>query len=116
MRAAQWYYPGTPDPLNIPAELSGITSPTQSPIKDSGIGSNGAGNNDEADAAAAALATEMEEEVGMTTERQREIQASLFKMLGQADTEEDDGGNGDSNDDSDGGDDGVKFLKVNQKS
>ena len=33
------------------------------------------------------------DELGMTTERQRIIQASLFKMLGQADTEED-GGSG----------------------
>ena len=36
------------------------------------------------------------EEMGMTTERQRVIQASLFKMLGQADTEEDVGGSGPS--------------------
>ena len=58
----------------------------------------------------------MEDEVGMTTERQREIQASLFKMLGQADTEDDnEGSGGDSNDVSDDADDGVKFLKVNQK-
>jgi len=140
--APPWYYPGTPDPLNIPAELSGIHSPTQkrSPIKDArGVsnssngndnggsaggdgdddGNGGDNNNEEADAAAMALAMELEEEVGMTTERQREIQASLFKMLGQADTEEDDAANGDaSNDDSgsDGGDAAVKFLRVNEKS
>jgi len=142
LMAPPWYYPGTPDPLNVPAELSGIHSPTQkrSPIKDArGVsnssngndnggsaggdgdddGNGGDNNNEEADAAAMALAMELEEEVGMTTERQREIQASLFKMLGQADTEEDDAANGDaSNDDSgsDGGDAAVKFLRVNEKS
>jgi hypothetical protein len=32
------------------------------------------------------------DEIGMTQERQREIQASLFRMLGQPDTPESEGG------------------------
>lgn len=36
------------------------------------------------------------EEMGMTTERQRVIQASLFKMLGQADDEEEENDTGDT--------------------
>jgi hypothetical protein len=35
-------------------------------------------------------ASKQSEELGMTAERQREIQASLFKMLGQQDDDEDD--------------------------
>lgn len=38
------------------------------------------------------------DEMGMTTERQRIIQASLFKMLGQADTEEESGAGGSDSD------------------
>jgi hypothetical protein len=35
--------------------------------------------------------TEAIDEIGMTQERQREIQASLFKMLGQPDSAESEG-------------------------
>ena len=36
-------------------------------------------------------AVEISEEMGMTMERQKQIQASLFKMLGQADDDDEDG-------------------------
>jgi pimeloyl-ACP methyl ester carboxylesterase len=65
LMAPPWFYPGTyPQPRTV-------KSPTrkQQPA-DSGFNSK---------------------EMGMTQERQREIQASLFKMLGQADDKKDDG-------------------------
>mmetsp|Transcript_25372 Transcript_25372/g.47222 ORF Transcript_25372/g.47222 Transcript_25372/m.47222 type:complete len:125 (-) Transcript_25372:294-668(-) len=117
--APPWYYPGTPAsrrpgvnaPLSQPTGVAGVTSPSRHAVTrddDDGGGNDGgevqtasssalADNHiDVAEEAAAALAAEASEEMGMTAERQREIQASLFKMLGQQDDpEEGEGDNGD---------------------
>lgn len=112
LMAPPWYFPGTPDPLE--GDLLGINSPKGgSPGKMGGIGGRDDDDSNDltaADEAAAALAVETSEELGMTSERQKEIQASLFKMLGSS---EPDGGNiGD--DDNEAEKEGPTFLKVNE--
>lgn len=115
LMAPPWYFPGTPDPLE--GDLLGINSPkrtlekaTAETRRDSG---DVVGNDDltAADEAAAALAAETSEELGMTSERQKEIQASLFKMLGSS--EPDGGASGEEDNDTEK--EGPTFLKVNAK-
>jgi len=107
LMAPPWYFPGTPDPLE--GDLLGINSPTRTPEKVAGGRAGGNGDLTAADEAAAALAAETSEELGMTSERQKEIQASLFKMLGS--TEPDGGASGD---DTEAEKEGPTFLKVNE--
>ena len=117
LMAPPWYFPGTPDPLE--GDLLGINSPKRTPEKAAvGSGQNAVdvGGDDgltmaAADEAAAALAAETSEELGMTSERQKEIQASLFKMLGS--TEPDGGASGEEDNDTER--EGPTFLKVNSK-
>lgn len=115
LMAPPWYFPGTPDPLE--GDLLGIHSPkrtlekaTAETRRDSG---DVVGDDDltAADEAAAALAAETSEELGMTSERQKEIQASLFKMLGSS--EPDGGASGEEDNDTEK--EGPTFLKVNAK-
>lgn len=115
LMAPPWYFPGTPDPLE--GDLLGITSPKRTLDKAAAetrrdLG-DVAGDDDltAADEAAAALAAETSEELGMTSERQKEIQASLFKMLGSA--EPDGGASGEEDNDTEK--EGPTFLKVNAK-
>lgn len=75
LMAPPWYYPGVSAPRG---GIRGVTSPQRKGPK------RGQPSNEAAEAAAAAVATDADE-MGMTLERQKEIQASLFKMLGSAD-------------------------------
>ena len=116
LMAPPWYFPGTPDPLE--GDLLGINSPKRMPEKSAFGGGQedmvGAGNDDDltaADEAAAALAAETSEELGMTSERQKEIQASLFKMLGS--TEPDGGASGEDDNDTETTAEGPTFISVN---
>ena len=69
LMAPPWYYPGTyPNPRTI-------RSPIRQSLRNSRATAEKSQKPDEND------------ELGMTQERQREIQASLFKMLGQPDEE-----------------------------
>ena len=115
LMAPPWYLPGTPDPLE--GDLLGINSPKRIPEK-AAAGTRGdlddvVGDDDltAADEAAAALAAETSEELGMTSERQKETQASLFKMLGS--TEPDGGASGEEDNDTEK--EGPTFLKMNAK-
>jgi hypothetical protein len=62
LMAPPWLYPGVTKPRSLVAERPSAASPPNS---------------------------HDEEDMGMTAERQKEIQASLFKMLGQQDDEVD---------------------------
>ena len=115
LMAPPWYFPGTPDPLE--GDLLGINSPKRTLEKAAAETRRDLGDvvgDDDltaADEAAAALAAETSEELGMTSERQKEIQASLFKMLGSA--EPDGGASGEEDNDTEK--EGPTFLKVNAK-
>lgn len=79
LMAPPWMYPGTPDAI--------------SDLLSAGPASTRRGRPAAADDEGVAMtaAVEISEEMGMTMERQKQIQASLFKMLGQADDDDEDG-------------------------
>jgi len=87
LMAPPWYYPGT---SRRDSGVRGVTSPNRSDNRRSDVSSsrrssrasNNSNNDNNDDDEVNA------EDMGMTLERQREIQASLFKMLGQADEPE----------------------------
>lgn len=123
LMAPPWYYPGTPAEAGEEAGVTsprrnvanaaaradsnggprdqGVESPPTPSSSSTGGEVEGQQQQeppvdhlDAAEEAAAALAAETSEEMGMTAERQREIQASLFKMLGQQDDDNGEGGEG----------------------
>lgn len=85
LMAPPWYFPGAGTNPKVGLSSGKVTSPSRSGGSAQVVGNGTANGSDNSGDAAAAMATEEGEEMGMTLERQREIQASLFKMLGQAD-------------------------------
>lgn len=105
--APPWMYPGKASSMGAEsASMLGINSPTRpapASRKPSSAG-GGSGRIDLEEEAAAALAAELDldingnvgnldqEDLGMTMERQKEIQGSLFRMLGHNGENENEGG------------------------
>lgn len=89
LMAPPWYFPG----IGMHPPGGSVKSPSRNINRRNcttvaaGSQPSSAGNGQKSSSASAAspAAVQENEEMGMTVERQREIQASLFKMLGQAD-------------------------------
>jgi len=76
LMAPPWFYPGARNRTNLASAGSVRSPPRHTPTISTTKKSSGGG-----------AASGSHEDMGMTAERQKEIQASLFKMLGQQDEE-----------------------------